>query len=386
MNSHTAKTGAEAAAYAMQQINPDVVPVYPITPQTPIVETFAKMEANGLVDSKIIHVESEHSAMSAAVGSAATGARTMTASSSAGLALMFEILGVASGLRLPIVMNIANRALSSPINIHCDHSDSMGVRDMGWIQLYSRSAQEVYDNNFLALKLAEQVLVPAMVMQDGFITSHSVENVGVISDEKASDFIGERDSAFSLLNTKDPITIGALQLTDYYFETKRQLIEAMERVNDIYDDIARKLKAYTKREYPKLECYNTKDADAVIIVLNSTALTAEAAAKKLRDKGMKVGIIAPRLFLPFPKDELIEELQNVKAVAILDRAASVGTYPPLYKEVSTALYNLEKRPKLQSYIYGLGGREIYEKDINQVLEDMLDGNVENEIRYIGLRE
>ncbi|MBD3300424.1 MAG: pyruvate ferredoxin oxidoreductase [Candidatus Moranbacteria bacterium] len=386
MNNYQAKTGAEAVAEAMRQINPDVVPVYPITPQTPIVETFSKMVANKGCNSEIIHVESEHSAMSAAVGSAAAGARTMTASSSAGLALMFEILGVASGLRLPIVMNIANRALSAPINIHCDHSDSMGVRDSGWIQIYSRNAEEVYDNNFLALKLAEQTLLPAMIMQDGFITSHSIENVELLNDEAVRDFIGEKEPSYSLLNTEKPITIGALQLPDYFFETKYQHIDAMNRVSEIYDDLAKSLKAYTNREYPKLETFGTKDAEAVIIVLNSTAMTVEAVAKKMREEGKKVGLIAPRLFLPFPQKELIEELEGINFVAVLDRAASIGSEPPLVKEVKTALYSLNDKPNIQSYIYGLGGRDIFEKDIQTVFDDMLQGKISEEIKYIGLRD
>jgi pyruvate ferredoxin oxidoreductase alpha subunit len=386
MSNFKALTGAEAAAHAMRQIGPEVVPMYPITPQTPIVETFAKMVSDGQVDTEIIRVESEHSALSAAVGSAATGARTMTASSSAGLALMYEILGVASGLRLPIVMNIANRALSSPINIHCDHSDSMGVRDSGWIQIYSRDAQEVYDNNFLALKLAEKSSLPAMVMQDGFITSHAVENVSLVMDERIKEYIGDAEPVYSILNTEKPITVGALQLQDYYFETKRQLIEAFKKVDDLFDDMARGLRAYTQRDYRKLETYRTEDAQAIVIVLNSTAKIAEAAVNLLRDDGLKVGLIAPRLFLPFPKKELIKELEGVQKVAVLDRAVSAGTQAPLVKEVKSALYDAKNRPKIQSYIYGLGGRDIFKKDICNVFKDIIKNEFKDECKYIGLRE
>jgi pyruvate ferredoxin oxidoreductase alpha subunit len=382
-----ALTGASAVAEAMRQINPEVVPIYPITPQTPIVEEFSKIHANGLVDTEMIHVESEHSAMSATVGASASGVRAMTASSSAGLALMYEILGVASGLRLPIVMNIANRALSSPINIHCDHSDSMGVRDAGWIQIYSENAEEAYDHNFLALKLAEKVLVPTMVMQDGFITSHSMENVRTIKDEGVKDFIGDYKADYPLLDVDNPVTMGALQLTDYYFETKRQLIEAMEKASKIYDDLAAQLSNYTKREYPKIETYGLKDAKAVVIVLNSTAGTARSIARKLREeKNLKVGVVKIRLFLPFPKEDLKTVLSDVDYIAVLDRAVSVGSDAPLYMEVKNTLYNEVKKPQIQSYVYGLGGRDIYEKDIQKVFEDLLAGKIDEEVKYIGLRE
>ena len=224
-------TGAYSAAEAMRQINPDVVAAYPITPHSPIVERFAQFVADGKVDTEMIRVESEHSAMSACVGACAAGARVMTATSSAGLALMWEILGVASGLRLPIIMNVVNRALSAPINIHCDHSDSMGARDLSWIQIYSENAQEVYEHNLLALKLAERkdVLLPAMVCQDGFITSHGVENVEIFPDETVRKFAGEYKPEKYLLNLKDPVTFGPLQLTDYYFETKRRQEAAMKK-------------------------------------------------------------------------------------------------------------------------------------------------------------
>ena len=397
-----ALTGAEAAAEAMRQINPEVVAAYPITPQTPIVEAFSQFKADGKVDTEMIEVESEHSAMSAVVGAEAAGVRSMTASSSAGLALMYEVLGVASGLRLPIVMNIANRALSSPINIHCDHSDSMGVRDAGWLQIYSESAQEVYDHNFLALRLAEKVDLPAMVMQDGFITSHAMENVEVLPDEKAGEFIGSYQPEYPLLNVAKPVTVGPLQLTDYYFETKRQQIEAMKEAGEHYDKIAEELSALTGRDYPKLEAFGLEDAEVMIIVLNSTAGTARAAAKKLREeKGLKVGVIKIRLFLPFPQKELKQlitpALQRkespLKALAVLDRAISPGTDAPIVTEVKNALFNLpgelKDALKIQSYVFGLGGRDIFQKDLEKVFQDLLAGKVGSEedlVQYIGLRE
>ncbi|MEA3273691.1 MAG: transketolase C-terminal domain-containing protein [Patescibacteria group bacterium] len=382
-----ALTGAGAAAEAMKQINPEVVPVYPITPQTPIVEYFAKMIADGKVDSEMVRVESEHSAMSATIGAQAAGVRAMTASSSAGLALMFEVLGVASGLRLPILMNIANRALSAPINIHCDHSDSMGVRDMGWIQIYSENAQEVYDHNFLALKLAEKVMLPAMVMQDGFITSHAMENVELTSDEKIQEFIGEYQPENPLLNVDKPVTVGALQLTDYYFETKRQQIEAMKTADEIYGDLASQLSDITGRSYPKLETYGLEDAETAVLTMSSTAGTAQAIAKKLQErKKMKVGVIKVRLFLPFPQKELQEVVKDLKSLAVLDRAVSFGSTAPLAKEVKNALFDAKERPQIQSYVFGLGGREIYEKDIAKVYNTLVKGDISQEVKYIGLRE
>ncbi len=382
-----ALTGAGAAAEAMRQINPEVVPVYPITPQTPIVESFAKMVADGKVDSEMIRVESEHSAMSATIGAQAAGVRAITASSSAGLALMFEVLGVASGLRLPILMNIANRALSAPINIHCDHSDSMGVRDAGWMQIYSENAQEVYDHNFLALKLAERAMLPVMVMQDGFITSHSMENVKLVADEKIQDFIGEYQPENPLLNTDKPVTVGALQLTDYYFETKRQQIEAMKTADEVYESLAGQLSGITGRSYPKLETYGLAEAEVAVLTMSSTAGTAQAIAKKLKEKKkMKVGVIKIRLFLPFPQKELREAVKGLKSLAVLDRAVSFGSTAPLAKEVKNALFDVEEKPKVQSYIFGLGGREIYEQDIAKVYKALLKGETSEEAKYIGLRE
>jgi len=382
-----ALTGAGAVAEAMRQINPEVVPVYPITPQTPIVEYFAKMVADGKVDSEMIRVESEHSAMSATIGAQAAGVRAITASSSAGLALMFEVLGVASGLRLPILMNIANRALSAPINIHCDHSDSMGVRDAGWMQIYSENAQEVYDHNFLALKLAERAMLPVMVMQDGFITSHSMENVKLVADEKIQDFIGEYQPENPLLNVDKPVTVGALQLTDYYFETKRQQIEAMKTADEVYESLADQLSGITGRSYPKLETYGLAEAEVAVLTMSSTAGTAQAIAKKLKEKKkMKVGVIKIRLFLPFPQKELREAVKGLKSLAVLDRAVSFGSTAPLAKEVKNALFDVEEKPKVQSYIFGLGGREIYEQDIAKVYKALLKGETSEEAKYIGLRE
>jgi len=383
-----ALTGAEAAAEAMRQINPEVVPVYPITPQTQIVEKFSEFVSDGLVDGAIINVESEHSAMSATIGAAAAGVRAMTATSSAGLALMYEMLGIASGLRLPILTNIANRTLSAPLNIHCDHSDSMGVRDAGWIQIYSENAQEVYDHNLIALRVAEKVKLPAFVMQDGYITSHSLERVEVLNDDVVKEYIGTFAPDYPMLDVSRPVTVGALQLPDYYFETKRQHIEAMAEAVPAYAEAAKDMEKLTGRNYPAIETYGLDGAETAIIVLSSTAGTAKAVADALKEeKGIKVGVIKPRLFLPFPREDLREAVKGLTSIAVLDRAVSIGSDAPLYKEIRNALFTLPKRPKLQSYIFGLGGREIFEENIRHVYDELLKGSLsEDEVLYIGLRE
>lgn len=387
---YCALTGAEAAAEAMRQIEPGVVPVYPITPQTPIVERFAYLQAIGKVKSEIITAESEHSVMSAAIGAAAAGSRVMTATSSAGLALMYEILGVASGMRLPIVMNVASRAISAPINIHCDHSDIMGVRDAGWIQIMSESAQEVYDHNLLAVKLAEQpeVLLPTMVTQDGFVTSHMLEKLEILADPEVKKLVGDYHYPVSLLEGEKNLTLGALVLPDYFFEIKAMQFEAMETVRKIYPRIATELAQITKREYPPVETFQVDDkTEAIIVVMNSAAGTAKAVAEKLAGKGYKLGVIKIRLFRPFPYEELGSALKNVKNIAVLDRALSFGSVPPLFSEVCRTVTQREQADqKIQSYVFGLGGRDLREKDIKEVYTDLLGNKFSPETKFLNLNK
>jgi len=380
-----ALTGAEAAAEAMRQINPDVCAAFPITPQTPVMQKFADFHADGLVDSELIRVESEHSAMSCCVGSAAAGARTMTATSSAGLALMWEILGVASGLRLPMVMHIVNRALSAPINIHCDHSDSMGTRDLGWIQIYSENAQEVYENTFIAMKLAEKVLLPAMVCQDGFITSHGVENVDVFDDLKMKKFIGDHKYPYSLLDVKKPVTHGPLQLQDYYFETRSQQIPAMGESKREFIKIGNDLSRITGSKYGFFDEYKLNDCEVAIVTLNSTAGTTKAAIDKLRKDGKKVGLLKLRLFRPFPYLEIGKVLKNIKKIVVLDRSVSFGANPPLYGELKNALFDAKYNGSLYSGVFGLGGRNIFLEEIEEVFNNALSGKLKEHF-YVGLRE
>lgn len=385
---YEALTGGEATAVAMRQINPDVVAAYPITPQTPIIETFAKFVADGAVDTELIDVESEHSALSAVVGASASGVRAMTATSSQGLALMAEIVYVASGSRLPIVMAVSNRALSAPINIHCDHTDSMFLRDAGWVQIYSEDAQEAYDNTLISLKVAEnkRVMLPVMVMQDGFITSHNVENVLIMDDKKAKGYVGKYEAEFPLLDFEKPVTVGPLDLFDYFFEHKYQQAEAMEEAKKALKAADQEFFKLTGRRYGFLEEYKTRDADFVIVALSSTCGTAKMVVDDMRKKGKKVGLLKIRLMRPFPEKEVAKALEGKKAVAVLDRSISFGSTSPVFTEVRSALYGLKKRPKLQNYVYGLGGRNIGLKDIEKVYEELTKGKVSDGVKYIGLRK
>lgn len=385
-NNYQALIGGHATAEAMRQINPEVVAAYPITPQTPIIEKFAEFVAGKKVDTEFVCVESEHSALSATVGASAAGVRAMTATSSQGLALMNEILSVASGLRLPIVMPMVNRALSAPINIHCDHSDSMSTRDLGWIQIFCETAQEAYEYTFLALRLAEKVLLPVMVMQDGFFTSHNVEPVEIYSDQTIKKFIGQYKPKYFLLDIEKPITIGPLALADYYFEIKYQEIEAMEEARKVYLETGKELKKVTGNDYPYFEKYKLDDAEAAIVVSSSSAGTTKTVIDKLRKEGKKVGLLKPILFRPFPQNEIRDSLKHLKSLAVLDRSVSFGSDAPLFSEIKNALYFLDKKPRLQSYVFGLGGRDLFEKEIEEVFDELLKNKAAEKVKYIGLRK
>ena len=384
-NKNLALTGGAAAAEALKQINPDVMPVYPITPQTPIVETFAKFVADGEVATEIIDVESEHSAMSAAVGASAAGARAATASSSQGIMLMSEILPIAAGMRLPVLMLVSARALSAPINIHGDHQDVMFVRDSGWIQIFSENAQEVYDNTLIAQKLAERVRIPAMVIMDGFTTSHSVENLEILNTQAVKNFIGEYQPKNYLLNFEDPKTFGPVALPNSYFEFKRAQIEAMEGVIQKLIEINGNYEEISGRNYEVIEKYQLDEAEKAIVVAGSTAGTAKTAVDELREQGEKVGLLKIKLFRPFPYAQIAAALKSVKNIAVFDRTISFGSVPPLYSEIKNTLYQIpDTKYNIQSYIYGLGGREILKENIKKVFEDLGEDKVEG-IKYIGLK-
>ena len=385
-----ARTGNEAMAEAMRQINPDVVAAYPITPATEIVQIFASYVADGLVDTEFVPVESEHSAMSACIGASAAGGRTMTGTSSQGLALMAEMLYIASGLRLPIVLADVNRALSSPINIHCDHSDTMMVRDAGWIQIFSENPQEAYDNMIQAMRIAETAALPTMVTTDGFIISHGMERVEIFDDKDVKDFVGEKKLGRYLLNMEKPITLGALDLQDYYFEHRRQLAEAMIESKAIILDVAKAFKDKFARSYGLFESYKLDDADCAIVVMGSTAGTAKVAADNLRAKGVKAGVLKLRVFRPFPKAEIANTLKNIKAVAVMDRSDTIsGNEGPLALEVKAALFDANIKKDMPDYIFGLGGREIKLEDIESIYKDLGDiikGRTLDKVTYLGVRE
>ena len=386
-------TGDQAVAYAMKQIEPDVVAAYPITPQTEIVMNFSNYVANGQVSTELIPVESEHSAMSACVGAAAAGARTMTATSANGLALMWEIVYIAASTRLPMVMPVVNRALSGPINIHCDHSETMGARDSGWIQIYCENAQEVYENTVLAVRIAEhkKILLPVMVCQDGFITSHGVEGVDLLDDKKVKDFIGEYKIDKPLLDVDNPVTYGPLDLQDYYFEHKRQQSEAMKVALAAIPEVLKEFEKTFGTKYDFIETYKLDDAEIAIVAMSSTAGTVKFVVDELRQKGIKAGLLRPRIFRPFPKEKIANALRKIKAVAVLDRSESFSAEGgPLYTEIKAALYDSDVKLNIANYIYGLGGRDVFPEDINKVYIDLQDivkkNKVTTPLNYLGSRE
>lgn len=367
-----AKTGNEVMAEAMRQIEPDVVAAYPITPATEIVQIFSQFVADGLVKSRYVTVESEHSAMSATIGASTAGARAMTGTSSQGLCLMWEMLYIASGLRLPIVMAEVNRAISAPINIHGDHSDTMGARDSGWIQIYSENSQEAYDNMIQAIKIAEKAKLPAMVTTDGFIISHCMEVVEVYPDQDVKAFVGEYKPDRSLLDTKRPYTLGSLDLQDYYFEHRYQLAQAMRNAKDIILEVAKDFEQTFGRKYSLYEKYQLDDAEIAVVVIGSTAGTAKVIVNELRSKGIKAGLLKIRIFRPFPTEQIAQDLAHIKAIAVMDRADSCsGTFAPLYSDVISSLYSAGVvAPKVENYIYGLGGREINTEHIMQIYDNL----------------
>ena len=385
-------SGNEAVATAMKQINPDVVAAFPITPSTEIPQYFSTFVANGSVDTEFVAVESEHSAMSACIGAEAAGSRAMTATSANGLSLMWEMIYIASSLRLPIVMNLVNRAVSGPLNIHNDHSDAMGVRDAGWIMLFSENNQEAYDNNLMAHKIAENkdVQLPIMICQDGFITSHSIENIELENDEDVKKFVGEHHPKHYLLNKKEPMAIGPLDLQAYLFEHKAQQGEAMKAAKQVILDVSKEFEKWTGRHYDLFEEYKLDDAEIAVVCMNSTAGTTKAVVDKLRDQGVKAGLLKIRVYRPFPGEEVAKALSHLKAVAVLDKSDSLNAIGgALFEDVVSSMYVAKQNVPVVNYVYGIGGRDTTEKEINSVYTDLAeiakDGKVENHYRYLGLR-
>jgi len=384
-----ALAGDQAVAFAAKQSDVDVVAAYPITPQTIIVEQFSEYVANGEVETEFVCVESEHSAMAASIAASATGARAFTASASAGLALMHEMLFVASGCRVPVVMAIANRALSAPLNIHGDHSDSMAQRDSGWIQIYAEKSNKV--------------LLPVMVGLDGFTLSHTLENVETFSDETVKDFVGIRKIANVLthegklapfrLDPKNPMTMGPIALQNYYFEFKRQQEEAMSNALMVIQNINKEYGELSGRKYGNglIDEYKLTDAEIAVICIGSTAGTMKTIVDQLRKEGIKAGLLRIRAFRPFPSEYIRAALKNVKAIAVMDKSMSFGgNGGPIFHEVRNSLYNSNPRPFIVNYIYGLGGRDTSPTQLRTIYSDLRQiltkQTINQSIKYLGLRD
>jgi len=385
-------SGNEAVAYAMKQIDPDVMPAFPITPSTELPQNVANYIANGQMTTEFIPVESEHSAMSAAIGAEAAGARTMTATSSAGLAFMWEMLYVASSSRLPIVMAVVNRALTGPLNINCEHSDSMGARDSGWIQIYAENNQEAYDNFVQAYRIAEHadVMTPVMICQDGFIVSHGVENIELLEDEQVKNFVGEYNPEHSLLN--GAMAVGPYATSPYGMEAKRAQAEGINKAKDVILAVGKEYGELSGREYGLYEGYELEDADYVIVAIGSACGTTKDAIDEMRAEGKKVGLMKVRVFRPFPGKEFADALKNAKAIAIMDRAESYSSQGgPLAAELSAALHASKNNAEILKIMYGLNGRDYRVEDARAIFDELenisANGNPDPfEYRYIGLRE
>lgn len=386
-------SGNEAVAHAIKQINPDVMAAFPITPSTEIPQMVSTFIANGDIDTEFIPVESEHSSMSATMGACAAGARAITATSSCGLAYMWEVLYVAASDRLPIVMAVVNRALTGPININCDHSDSMGARDAGWIQIYAENNQEAYDNYIQAFRIAEHpdVKLPFMACQDGFITSHAVENISLIETEKVKEFVGSYEPENFLLNADMPMAVGPYANSPFYMETKMNQRIAMKNAKKVILEVAEEFEKISGRKYGLFEEYRMEDAERAVVIIGSAAGTTKDAVDRLREQGEKVGLIKIRLFRPFPADEIAEALKNVKAIAIMDRAESYTNHGgPLGADVMSALFRARSQALAINYVYGLGGRDVRVEDMENVYETLkqviADGDAGEMYRYMGIRE
>jgi pyruvate ferredoxin oxidoreductase alpha subunit len=366
-------SGNEAVANAMRQIDPDVVAAFPITPSTEIPQYISRFKADGLITTEFVAVESEHSAMSACIGASAAGVRAMTATSSAGMALMYEMLYIAASDRLPIVLAAVNRTLSGPININTEHSDSMGARDSGWIQLYSENAQEAYDNMLMAHRIAEHsdVMLPVMVCQDGFITSHAIENIVIEDNAAVKAFVGGYDPPHHLLDPSESVAVGPYSVSPYVMEMKVAQAAAMARSKDVIVEVAADFERAFGRRYGLFEEYRMDDAALALLIMSSAAGTAKVAVDRLRERGVKAGLIKLRSFRPFPAAELAEALRGVRALAIMDRSEGFsGCGGPLGAETRMALYGKTDGIRTINIVFGLGGRDARVGDFETVYAEL----------------
>ncbi|MCI9127014.1 MAG: pyruvate ferredoxin oxidoreductase [Eubacterium sp.] len=386
-------SGNEAVATALRQINPDVFPAFPITPSTEIPQYFSNYVSNGLVDTEFITVESEHSSMSAAMGASAAGARALTATSSAGLAFMWEVLGVTASSRLPVALAAVCRALTGPLNINCDHSDTMGARDSGWIQLYAEDNQEAYDNMVMAFNIAEHkdVMLPIMICQDGFITSHAMMNMELLDDETVKNFVGEREPVDYLLNPEEKFAVGPYAVSDYYMESRKAQAHAMENAKQVILDVAKDFEKISGRKYGLIEEYKMDDAEYAMVIIGSAAGTAKVAVDQMRADGEKVGLIKIRSFRPFPGAEIAASLKKCKAAAVMDRSEAFSTNGgPVGAETMQAMYTAGCTAKAINIMYGIGGRDITVEDMKGVYTTLMEiaktGETGPTYRYMGLRD
>lgn len=390
----TRMSGNEAVAHAIKQINPDVMPAFPITPSTEIPQFVSGMIANGEIDTEFIPVESEHSSMSAAIGSSAAGARTLTATSSCGLAFMWEVLYVAASNRLPIAMAVVNRGLTGPLNINAEHSDSMGARDSGWLQIYAENNQEVYDNFLQAYRIAEHpdVKLPIMICQDGFITSHAVENITLWDDAAMKKFVGEYHPDHYLLNANEPMAVGPYAASNYCMEAKKAQTEAMKRAKKVILDVAKEFEALTGQAYGFFEGYRLDDAEYAVVAIGSVCGTAKDAVDAMRERGLRAGLLKIRVFRPFPAEEIAATLKDCRAIAIMDRSEGYNAVGgPLGAEVTAALYRAKSHAEVINIMYGLSGRDVRVEDMEQLFDNLVklgDGEqvYHETCPYLGLRE
>ena len=387
MSEPMACNGDMAIALAWKQIDPDVVAAYPITPQTIIVEAFSDFVANGEVNTEYVCAESEHSALTICVGASAAGARVATATASAGLAFMWEMLYISASMRVPIVMAVANRTLSGPINIHCDHSDAMGGRDSGWLQMFGENVQEAYDNTLIAFRIAEdmRVRLPIMTCIDGFIITHALERFEILDDDIAKKYVGAFKAVRPLLDIKNPTTYGPLAMPDYYYELKYQVQASMDAAVGVAREAMADFAKISGRKYDLVEGYRTEDAEYVMVAMGSTAGTMRFVVDQLRAQGKKVGAVKVRLFRPFPAADMAKFLEGKKGVAVMDRAMSPGTGSPLYMDVLESVSRLKSPPKVSDYVYGLGGRDLIPGQLIKVFEEVMAGKGER-VNFMGVRK
>jgi len=387
MSEPMAVNGDMAIALAWKQIDPDVVAAYPITPQTIIVEAFSDFVANGEVNTEYVCAESEHSALTICVGASAAGARVATATASAGLAFMWEMLYISASMKVPIVMAVANRTLSGPINIHCDHSDAMGGRDSGWLQLFGENVQEAYDNTLIGFRIAEdmRVRLPIMTCIDGFIITHALERFEILDDDVVKKYVGPFQAVRPLLDVKNPTTYGPLAMPDYYYELKYQVQASMDASIDVAREAMADFEKISGRKYDLVEGYRTEDAEYVMVAMGSTAGTMRFVVDQLRAQGKKVGAVKVRMFRPFPAADMAKFLEGKKAVAVMDRAMSPGTGSPLYMDVLESVSRIKNPPRVNDYVYGLGGRDLIPGQLTTIFEEIMSGKGER-VNFMGVRK